>query len=101
VRELTFSSSALRDLARIRNESEESWGAAQRDRYLSELNGRMGRLRERPESAPRYGSPRWESRRLVVGRHLVFFRFDEREVKIVRVLHQHMDVERHLGPELR
>lgn len=96
MRKLTLTAAAERDVERIAAESEAAWGARQRDRYLAEINLRIWRLLERPElGAPAKDRP--DLHRLIVGRHAVFYKFDEARVRIIRILHQHMDAPRHLG----
>jgi toxin ParE1/3/4 len=96
LRELEFATPALRDLEKIKAESEAAWGLVQRQRYMADLELRFGRLRERPEIG-RPSKDRPNLRRLIVGRHAVFYEFDEARVRIIRVLHQRMDAPRHLG----
>ena len=100
MRELEFSTPAVRDLENIKIESETTWGRVQRERYIGDLELRIGRLRERPELGPP-SRDRPDLRRLIVGRHAVFYQFDELRIRIVRILHQHMDAPRHLGRPLR
>jgi toxin ParE1/3/4 len=96
LRELEFATPALHDLEKIKIESEAIWGLAQRQRYMADLELRVGRLRERPETGPP-AKDRPDLRRLIVGQHAVFYEFDEARVGIIRVLHQRMDAPRHLG----
>ena len=96
MRELRFSTAALHDLASVALESETKWGAAQRTKYMAQIERRLGKLRERPELGPVFGPRRPGLCRLVIGSHVAFYRFDDDQVRIARVLHQRMDVERHL-----
>jgi toxin ParE1/3/4 len=96
LRELEFATPAPRDLERINAESEATWGPVQRQRYMADLELRIGRLREHPELA-KPAKDRPDLRRLIVGPHAVFYEFDESCVRIIRVLHQGMDAPRHLG----
>lgn len=97
MRELRFSGAARRDLASIREESERTWGSEQRDRYVDELRQRLQRLRDRPVLGPAVGAVRPGLRRFHSGAHIVFYRFDEAQVFVVRILHQRMDIDLHLG----
>jgi toxin ParE1/3/4 len=101
VREIEFARASLRDIAEIGRESERVWGSAQRDKYLGEINRRIEQLADRPELGPVHDAERPGLRRLRVGSHIVFYRFDEVRLLVVRVLHQRMDLERHLGREGR
>ena len=85
-------------MASIARESQRQWGTEQQAKYIGELNRRIGSLAERPQSGQAYGPGRPGLRRLHVGSHVVFYRFDDVAVLVVRVLHQRMDLERRLGP---
>jgi len=97
VREVEFARAALRDIADIGLESERRWGAAQREKYVGEISDRIDQLAERPELGPVNDAERPGLRRLRVGSHIVFYRFNETRLLVVRVLHQRMDLNRHLG----
>jgi toxin ParE1/3/4 len=68
----------------------------QRDRYVAQLRERIGLLRERPHLAPEVGRRRPGLRRLSVGSHIVFYRFDDERIFVVRILDQRMDLDAHL-----
>lgn len=74
----------------------ETWGEAQADRYLGALEEGMTKLAAEPESGKSRDSLRagyWSVR---IERHVVFYTFSEHEVRLRRVLHDSMDVDRHL-----
>ena len=70
MRDIHLSEAAKSDLVDIWVETDRQWGAAQADRYLE----------------------------LITGRHLVFYEVDPDRIFVIRVLHQSMDVPRHLRP---
>jgi toxin ParE1/3/4 len=76
--------------------SAQTWGAARATEYVGLLSERVALLAKFPEQGtivgPRYG----DIRRLVVGRHVVYYRTDETSVRIVRILHQRL----RLSPKL-
>ena len=66
-------------------------------RYLDLLHGCCARLAE-DTSLGQINSPKPEYCRIEVGKHVVFFRRkDDGDVLVVRVLHQRMLPELHLG----
>jgi toxin ParE1/3/4 len=95
-RKLVKDNAAEADLIGLWVYSFENWGEAQADRYLAALENGIRQLGE----SPRNGKPRDElregywSKRLE--HHVVFYTFTDAELRIRRVLHEVMDVGRHL-----
>lgn len=84
----------LRDIGRY---TRQRWGRDQSNRYLGELDACFHRLVSTPSLGRSYAPlpPYWRHRQ---GSHVVFFRKDPNgDVVIVRVLHERMLPERHLG----
>jgi toxin ParE1/3/4 len=86
---------ARRDLQAIARYSEKEWGAARKAQYMAAIREKFSLLLQRPaigatrnDIAPGYRS-------YPVGRHLIFYRIEEKSVVILRVLHQRMDVRLH------
>jgi toxin ParE1/3/4 len=71
-------------------------GSEQRDWYLGEIDRRVRQLAARPTLGPPHGPSHPGLRRLRVGRHIVFYRFDDDRILVMRVLHQRRDIERRL-----
>jgi toxin ParE1/3/4 len=88
---------ARRDLSEIWDYSATQWGTAQADRYIRLIASACaalaaGRAKGRSAEAIRPGYFRQ-----TVGSHVLFYRAGKRgSIEIVRILHQRMDVERHL-----
>ena len=95
-RELVKDKAAEADLIGIWVYSFETFSETQADRYLDALEHGIGELGEDPSR----GDPRDElregywSKRLE--HHVVFYTFNDAEVRVRRVLHEVMDVGRHL-----
>lgn len=95
---LTFSDDAKEDVQDIAYYTFEAWGKEQEQAYLASLYRRLSEISEEPE--------RWKKRSdlfdgcqaALAGRHVIFFRVQKEEVFISRILHQSMDVERHILP---
>ena len=84
----------LRDIARY---TEQRWGADQKAIYLGLIEQRFADILRNPA----IGTPRDHIkpgyRSVAAGRHLIFYREFGDAIGIVRVLHQNMDVKRHLA----
>lgn len=87
---------ALNDLEGIWRYTVQRWGTAQAERYLDALNARFEGLAQAPRSAPACDHIRPGYRRQAVEHHVVFYRLEGDTVIVVRVLHERMDVPRHL-----
>lgn len=74
----------------------ERWGAAQADLYLHQLDGGIRTLLDFPDLGESCDPLRPGYRKLQVNRHLIFYRPRSDCIESVRVLHQAMDIERHL-----
>ncbi|MBU9518003.1 type II toxin-antitoxin system RelE/ParE family toxin [Burkholderia multivorans] len=83
------------DLEAIWAYTYERWSLDQAERYIGELSTAFERL-------ARWESVGWPSRaggnysRYLVGSHVVFYRETTETLDVIRVLHQRMDVDRHL-----
>lgn len=93
-----LSPAARADLEQIWDYTHDRWGADQAEEYLRELQHAI----ERAATNPRIGRPcdeiRPGYRKLAAGSHTLFYRLTPAHdvVDVVRVLHQRMDVDRHL-----
>ena len=84
------------DLKEIWRYTYENWGVQQADHYLYELDAAMQKLLVSPDLGRPRDALRAGYRSVHIGRHTVFYRVEGRSLEIVRVLHDSMDVERHL-----
>jgi toxin ParE1/3/4 len=88
---------AKADLSEIWGYSAKRWGEDQADTYVRLITGvcadlAAGRKVGRSIEAVRAGYFRHPA-----GSHVIFSRFrDRREIEVIRILHQRMDIERHL-----
>lgn len=88
---------ARRDLAEVWNYTAETWSASQADRYLARLVSKINRL-ARPQPATRRCDDLYPGLwRVKSDSHLIFFLLADNEVQVVRILHEQMDFEQHLG----
>ena len=96
---VVVSDAAKRDLQDIARYTEQTWGSAQRLRYVDAIKKRFALLRERPTAGSSREEIRPGYRSIPSDRHVIFYRVTEDTVEVLRVLHGNMDVHRHLGPE--
>jgi toxin ParE1/3/4 len=88
---------AERDLDAIAIYTKQQWGARQAQRYLAALRFDIESLADFPMRHALYRSSHGhEFRKLSSGHHLVFYTIDRRTVQVARILHERMDLDRHL-----
>jgi toxin ParE1/3/4 len=92
---LTFSPAAVADIGAIWDYTAETWGVGQADRYVDDIRSACVALAE-GEQAGRRVDVLDGYLKYPVGRHLIFSRQVGTGIVVIRVLHQSMDVERHL-----
>jgi toxin ParE1/3/4 len=96
VTRLVVSDAARADLRAIKSYTKKEWGASRGGQYITAINDRFKSLRKRPEIAPIRKDIPGNLRGVAIGRHLIFYRYEDEVVLIVRILHQQMDVRIHL-----
>ncbi|MBN3725524.1 type II toxin-antitoxin system RelE/ParE family toxin [Burkholderia sp. Ac-20379] len=94
-REVRLTPMAQRDLEDIWSYTFEHWSLDQAERYVGEIIAMFEMLAQ----GKRVGKPssaRDDYLRYLVGSHVVFYREMPHTLDVIRVLHQRMDVDRHL-----
>lgn len=92
-----LSAAAQADLEQIWDYTHEHWGVDQAERYLRELQRAIERAAANPRIGRACDEIRPGYRKLAAGSHVLFYRATTEDViDVVRVLHQRMDVDRHL-----
>ncbi|HYE34798.1 type II toxin-antitoxin system RelE/ParE family toxin [Methylocaldum sp.] len=93
-----LTNAAMTDLKSIGRYTQDTWGIAQRNRYLAVLDGSFHDLAANPLMGRDCGDIRSGYRKYPIGKHIVFYRQTEADqIEIVRILHERMDVEARLG----
>jgi toxin ParE1/3/4 len=87
---------AREDLKSIARYTQKTWGVAQRNKYLTQLDKRFAVLADAPTLGRSCDAIRPGYRKYHEGRHLIFYVPIPEAIKIVRILHDSMDAERHL-----
>jgi toxin ParE1/3/4 len=91
---------AEEDLLEIGEYTRRTWGIEQCARYLDQLEHCCQRLADNPKLGRAYDQVRQGYRRFEQGRHVVFFRqLDEEIILVVRILHDRMLPDLHLGDD--
>lgn len=93
---IELSEAADRDLTTIYSYSHQQFGERQADRYLLALEDCFARLAEMPRLGRSIESLRAGYFRFEHASHTVFYTIIPDGIRVVRVLHQRMDPERHL-----
>jgi toxin ParE1/3/4 len=83
-------------LKSISRYTQKTWGLAQRNRYLTQLDHRFQALAENPPMGRSCEAIRAGYRKFHEGRHVIYYMPIADGIEVVRVLHTSMDVERYL-----
>lgn len=92
---VSFSPAALSDIDQIWTYTAENWGLDQADRYVDDIHNACLDLADGVKQG-RQVDVRVGYLKYAIGRHLIFYRLSDVGISVVRVLHQSMDVDRHL-----
>ncbi|NDV27865.1 type II toxin-antitoxin system RelE/ParE family toxin [Desulfovibrio sp. JC010] len=87
---------AYADLKNIARYTQKTWGTAQRNDYLTQMDSTFHMLAENYRLGVSCDHIRNGYRKYPVGKHLIFYHIAKSTVIISRILHQSMDVERKL-----
>jgi len=87
---------ARNDLLGIWRDTCDKWGDRQADKYLDELNIGIERLKDNPKLGKSRERLRPGYRSLHVNRHIVYYTLEPSVIRIIRLLYDGMDPDRHL-----
>jgi toxin ParE1/3/4 len=88
---LRFHALAQRDFVGAAAWSQAQWGAKMTRRYLDEIERQISRIIENPMLGSDAELPRPGLRKIIAGRHTIFYMASESEVPIVRIMGQLQD----------
>jgi len=97
VLDLTIKPEAERDIKDIWRYTRKTWSRPQADRYVATLRAAISDLADHPQRGRASSNIAFGLFRLVVERHVVFYRLSTTEVLVVRILHEKMDFAAHLA----
>ena len=87
---------ARRDLTEIWNYTEREWSVDQAETYTRDLMSAIERLALQPGLGSDRSDVRPGLRKLMAGSHAIYYFHDDRVLRVSRILHVRMDVERAL-----
>jgi toxin ParE1/3/4 len=87
---------AKKDLKGIWLYTFNEWGEAQADKYLSQIETGLARLKYNPKLGRPREDLRAGYRSLRVNEHIIYYVVTPSSIRVIRVLHAQMDPERHL-----
>lgn len=87
---------AQRNLSSIWDITEELWGSGQAVKHFREIQAAVERIAQDPSRGRAREEIREGYRSYAVGSHVIFYLQRETRIEVVRILHQRMDVGRHL-----
>lgn len=88
---------ARSDLIDIGRFTSDKWGKRQRDKYLKQLDDAFKLLARKPEIGKDAANIKPGYRKFSQGSHIIFYRAGtDSKIVVIRILHNSMDVDRHL-----
>jgi toxin ParE1/3/4 len=87
---------AIADLEGIWDYTVDTWGEEQAELYVRMINESFQQIAVNPSLGRFCDAIRDGYRKRGVGRHVIFYRTVDGDVEVVRILHDRMDVDRHL-----
>jgi toxin ParE1/3/4 len=93
---IRLSEAARADLIEIWAQTFQKWGPNQADAYLDDIDRALNGLIDNPQMGSDCSDLLMGARRLITGRHVAFYEAAEIAILVIRVLHQSMDMPRHL-----
>lgn len=94
--QIVLSEEARLDIKGILSYTLQTWGEEQQIKYSSLLDAALQNIRENPGKGRRHAKLPEELRYYHVGRHNVVYRVEGERVEVVRILHDRMDMGRHI-----
>ncbi|MBU1168671.1 MAG: type II toxin-antitoxin system RelE/ParE family toxin [Proteobacteria bacterium] len=88
---------AISDMKDIGRYTKEHWGQEQRNRYLSKLDKCFQAIAREPHLGQSCEEIYPDYRKCHLGQHMIFYKASPTHIHIIRILHQRMDVEKHLS----
>ena len=92
-----ISQEANNDLEKIWLFTHENWSTQQADRYINLIFNEIEHIALNPETGKDYSHVRKKYFKVRVKSHFIFYKPKKREIEIIRILHQRMDIESRLN----
>ena len=89
---LNLSPQAVKDLESIYEYSFTRWGFSQAEKYHDELYNYIIEICQNPKIGSFYYFKEGNYRKLNSNRHIIFYRQSNKEIIVIRILHEKMDL---------
>lgn len=96
MKSIRLTPAAQQDLSSIWDFTQERWDEKQAEIYISEMRAAIERIAADPHRGRACDEIREGYRRYGIGSHLIFYIEKNDSVDVIRILHQRMDLTRHL-----
>jgi toxin ParE1/3/4 len=93
---IRYAQLALRDLEEIADYSGRMWGAVQARRYIADIRDHVTGVAKGQAFCQKVSSARADLYRTRIHRHLIIVEITDSCVSVVRILHEAMDIPRHV-----
>ncbi len=93
MKKIQLSNKAVDDLRQIGRYTQDRWGHQQRNIYLKKLDEGFNTIAREPEIGIPCDYLREGYRKFHVNRHVIYYLLTKYHLRIIRVLHQRMDVD--------
>lgn len=90
---------AVADLTSIWNYTYDVWSESQADKYYLLLIDGIGQAARKPEKCRNYDMITAGLKGIRIAKHIIFYLSTEAGIKIVRILHEQMDLKQHMSEE--
>lgn len=92
----TIADQVFIDMEDILQYTFKNWGQAQADKYKAQLLETMDAIIADPAIGKRYPGAKKELKGKTSGKHIIFYQIMKDNIHIMRILHQSMDMNRHM-----
>jgi toxin ParE1/3/4 len=96
MKHVQYSKKSREDLENITDYIAQMWGANQAKVYLKDIRDKLHQIANDEAIVQVLHIPRPEMLKVRVNRHIVFFESTNATVRIIRILHDSMDIPQHL-----
>jgi toxin ParE1/3/4 len=98
VKSINYARRAKTDLEDITDYTACTWGAQQAKNYIREIRTQIAGIANGDVIAQSLQVARAGMFKCRINRHLIIFEQTNDQVRVIRILHETMDVPRHIGP---
>lgn len=91
-----FTPKAEEDLEMIYAYTVSKWGHSQAEKYINQLYSSIDEISRFPGLGVEYASDKMRYRKIVVRKHIIYFRESDFQIIVVRILHSKMNHEKRL-----